>query len=55
MKELLAFAEERIQVLTEIREELHNQGDESMDEYTAGAIDAYDIMRMKLTDLLSIE
>ena len=48
--DLLGFTEERIQVLTEIREELQNQGDYSMDEYTAGAIDAYDIIRMKLTD-----
>lgn len=49
------FVEERIEALTKLREGYHEQNDYSMDDYASGAIDAYDIVRMKLTDLLSIE
>jgi hypothetical protein len=50
MKELLEFVEGRIEHLTELRKEYHEDGDHSMDDYASGAIDAYDIIRMKLTD-----
>ena len=45
------FVEERIDSLTKLREGYQETGDDSIDDYTAGAIDAYDIIRMKLTDL----
>lgn len=48
--DLLAFAKERIEQLTALREIYQKQGDYSLDDYCAGAIDAYDIIRMKLTD-----
>jgi hypothetical protein len=44
------FVEERIKDLTEKREEYQNGGDYEMDDYLAGAIDAYDIVRMKLSE-----
>ena len=49
-QDLLSFVKERIESLTELRKEYHKQGDYSMDDYASGAIDAYDIIRMKLTD-----
>jgi hypothetical protein len=49
-QDLLAFVKERIETLTELRKEYHEQNDYSMDDYASGAIDAYDIIRMKLTD-----
>jgi hypothetical protein len=49
MDNLLEFVEGRISHLTELREEYQEEEDHSMDDYTAGAIDAYDIIRMKLT------
>jgi hypothetical protein len=52
MKELLEFVEGRIADLTELREKYEAEGDTELDDYSAGAIDAYDIVRMKLTDLL---
>jgi hypothetical protein len=48
--DLLSFVETRIADLTEKREEYQNGGDFELDDYMAGAIDAYDIIRMKLTD-----
>jgi hypothetical protein len=47
--DLLAFVEERIAQLTDLRAEFEEQNDYQMDDYCAGAIDAYDIIRMKLT------
>jgi hypothetical protein len=52
MKELLEFVEKRIKDLTELRDGYLEEGDNELSDYSAGAIDAYDIMRMKLTDLL---
>ena len=49
MDNLRHFVEERIKDITEKREEYELQGDEELVEYCAGAIDAYDIIRMKLT------
>jgi len=49
-QDLLAFVEGRIKELTLLRDEYQGEGDYEMDDYTAGAIDAYDIIRMKLTD-----
>jgi len=51
MDNLLEFVEGRIAELTQKREEYQNDNDYEMDDYLAGAIDAYDIIRMKLTDL----
>jgi hypothetical protein len=48
--DLLEFVEGRIKELTLLRDEYQGEGDHEMDDYTAGAIDAYDIIRMKLTD-----
>ena len=47
--ELLVFLDERIKTLTEIREEMLAEGNHASEEYTAGAIDSYDIIRIKLT------
>ncbi len=48
MSDLLEFVKERIDHLTTLREEYESTGDYALDDYTAGAIDAYDIIRMKL-------
>jgi hypothetical protein len=45
------FVEERIDALTKLREEYNKTDDYSMDDYASGAIDAYDIVRIKLSDL----
>ena len=50
MINLLEFVEGRITDLTEKRKEYQEDGDFELDDYMAGAIDAYDIIRMKLTD-----
>jgi hypothetical protein len=47
-EELLEYVKERIATLTELREEMHAEGNHASDDYTAGAIDSYDIMRIKL-------
>ena len=47
---LRKFVEERIADLIEKRKEYELEGDHELDDYCAGAIDAYDIIRMKLTD-----
>jgi hypothetical protein len=44
------FVEERIKDLTEKREQYQLEGDSELDDYCAGAIDAYDIVRMKLSE-----
>jgi hypothetical protein len=49
MGELILFLEEKISYLTALREEYQEAGDHSSDDYLAGCIDAYDIVRMKLT------
>lgn len=48
MNDLLEFAKGRILELTKLREEYQDNNDYSMDDYCAGAIDAYDIIRIKL-------
>jgi len=48
-QDLLSFVTGRIEALTEMREEAQKAEDWEIDDYTAGAIDAYDIIRMKLT------
>lgn len=48
VKDLLDFVEGRIVELTELRAQYELEGDFEMDDYSAGAIDAYDIVRMKL-------
>jgi hypothetical protein len=48
--DLLAFVKGRIEELTLLRDEYIQENEDSMSDYTAGAIDAYDIVRMKLTD-----
>lgn len=50
MDTLRRFAEGRIKELTEKREQYQLEGDNELDDYCAGAIDAYDIIRMKLTN-----
>jgi hypothetical protein len=49
LDELLTFVEGRIVELTSLRTQYEEEGDYEMDDYCAGAIDAYDIVRMKLT------
>ena len=46
---LRRFVEERIADLTEKREQYQLENDNELDDYCAGAIDAYDLVRMKLT------
>lgn len=48
MHDLLEFVTGRIAELTKLREQYQAEGDYELDDYTAGAIDAYDIVRMKL-------
>lgn len=48
--DLLAFVQGRIDELTDKRKQYELEGDFELDDYLAGAIDAYDIVRMKLTD-----
>lgn len=55
VESLLHFVEERISALTLVRKQCEEDGDTATDDYACGAIDAYDIIRMKLTDLQSIE
>lgn len=50
MGELILFLETRIAELTELREQAELNEDWSDENYLAGCIDAYDIVRMKLTD-----
>ncbi len=47
---LRTFVEGRIKDLTQKREEYQASGDYELDDYCAGAIDAYDIVRMQLED-----
>lgn len=49
-KELLSFINERISNLTDLRKQYEEEGDYELDDYTSGAIDAYDIIRMKLEE-----
>ena len=53
-KELLKYINGRIAKLTEIREEMLSEGDDSTDRYTEGAIDALDGMRIKLEGKVQI-
>jgi hypothetical protein len=47
-KDLLDFVNGRIAELTELRTKYQAEGDYELDDYSAGAIDAYDIVKMKL-------
>ena len=49
-QDLKSFLKGRIDDLTQKREEYQNNNDYEMDDYLAGAIDAYDIIWMKLTN-----
>jgi hypothetical protein len=49
-QDLLSFVKGRIEELTLLRDEYIQENEDAMSDYTAGAIDAYDIVRMKLTD-----
>jgi hypothetical protein len=48
--DLLDFVKGRITELTQMREQYKAEGDYELDDYSAGAIDAYDIIRMKLEE-----
>ena len=50
MGELILFLEEKIATLTELRDKAQQESDWATDDYLAGCIDAYDIVRMKLTN-----
>lgn len=50
LEAILEFCEGRIDELTLLRDEYIQENEDSLSDYTAGAIDAYDIIRMKLTD-----
>ena len=50
MGELILFLEEKIAYLTELREQAEIDGEYDEENYLAGCIDAYDIVRMKLTN-----
>ena len=49
MGELILFLEEKIAYLTDLRELAELNEDWADENYLAGCIDAYDIVRMKLT------
>lgn len=49
IQDLLTFVKERIETLTGLREKYQAENDYELDDYCAGAIDAYDIVRMRLT------
>jgi hypothetical protein len=49
MGELILFLEEKITYLTELRNKAEEEADWTTQDYLAGAIDAYDIVLMKLT------
>jgi hypothetical protein len=48
-QELLEYIQERISTLTDIREEMLAEGNHASEEYLAGSIDSYDVIRIKLT------
>lgn len=50
MDTLRHFVESRIADLTQKRHQSQSEGDYENDDYMAGAIDAYDIVRMQLED-----
>jgi hypothetical protein len=47
-QDILDFLDERIEALTEKRMQDQEAGDFELDEYLAGVIDAYDIIRIRL-------
>jgi len=50
MGELILFLEQRIADLSAMREDAERSQDWAEENYLAGCIDAYDIVRMKLTN-----
>jgi hypothetical protein len=46
--DILSFVKERIALLTEYRENEIAVGENEIHDYTSGAIDAYDIIRLRL-------
>lgn len=50
MTDILSFVKGRIDELTQRRVELQEDRDYELDDYLAGCIDAYDIVRMQLED-----
>ena len=47
-EQMLDFVNKQISDLTKLRDELRSEGNYVAEEYTKGAIDSYDIMRIKL-------
>lgn len=47
-EELLAFVQKRIKTLKKIRKEMLAAGNHAAAEYGEGALDAYEIMRIKI-------
>jgi hypothetical protein len=47
-EQMLDFVNKQISDLTKLRDELRAKGSFVAEEYTKGAIDSYDIMRIKL-------
>lgn len=48
MNDLTEFLSGRIEDLTKYRKKCQDEGDFSSDDYLAGAIDAYDLIRIKI-------
>lgn len=48
-EELKMFLDEKITYLTDLRDKAEEEADWTTQDYLAGCIDAYDIVRMKLT------
>ena len=46
--ELLVYVNKRIKMLTKIKKEMLAAGNHASAQYTEGALDTYDIMRIKL-------
>jgi hypothetical protein len=49
MDDLVLFLNERIDSLTVLRDQAEEEADWTTQDYLAGCIDAYDIVRIKLT------
>jgi hypothetical protein len=48
IEELLVFVEEEIKELTNIQKEMLSKGNHAAEEFTRGAISAYDVVRIKI-------
>jgi hypothetical protein len=55
LKDFLDYLNVRIAELVKLREQYEAEGDQSMDMYIAGGMDAYESIRMELEERFGIE